>query len=389
MRISPGLALSVCLALPTLALADFQYSETTKVTGGSIVSLAKFAGTFSKQARSVTDPMTSSIYVKGNRMARVFPDHTEIIDLDQETITHIDPAKKAYWVMTFEEMKHAMEVAMQKAQQQQQQQQQQPANSGPPPDVKFNVSVTNTGASKQVVGLSASESILRMTALVTDQQTNKSGTFGMTNDMWMVPEIPGYDEVRDFHRRLAEKMGTMFSGSLPRSLMQPGMGTGMADMAKEMSKLKGVPVLQIMRMGSTMDGSPLPAASEAPLPSSNIPTAGQIAGQAAGEAATNAADSAANTAASNAENKAARHMGSFGGVATGIGLGGFGGFHKKKAEQQQQQQTQNQPSSQQNFVVLMESSIDTTNFSSAPVDASKFAVPAGYTKVPSEYQKGN
>jgi len=384
MRISPGLALSVCLALPTLALADFQYSETTKITGGSIVSLVKFAGTFSKQARSVTDPITSSIYVKGNRMARVYADHTEIIDLDQETITQIDPAKKEYWVTTFEEMKRAMEAAIQEAQRQQQHQPppQQPANSGPPPDVKFKVSVTNTGASKQVVGLSASESILKMTALVTDQQTNKSGTFGMTNDMWMVPEIPGYDEVRDFHRRLAEKMGTVFSGSLPQSVIQPGMGTGMADLAKEMSKLKGVPVLQIMRMGSTMDGSPLPAASEAPLPPSNTPTAGQI----AGEAATNAADSAANTAASNTENRAARHMGSFGGVATGIGLGGFGGFHKKKSEQQQQQ-TQNQPNSQQNFVVLMESSIDTTNFSSVPVDVSKFAVPAGYTKVPSKYQK--
>ena len=385
MKISHGLAFSLCLVLPTSALADFQYSETTKVTGGSMVSLAKFAGTFSKQARSVTDPVTSSIYVKGNRMARINPDHTEITDLDQETITHIDPAKKQYWVMTFQEMKQAMEDAMKKAQEQQQQQPQQPANSAPPPDVKFKVSVNNTGASKQVAGLTATESILKMTALVTDQQTNKSGTFGMTNDMWMAPEIPGYSEVRDFQRRFAEKMGVVFSGTLPPSAMQPGMGTGMADMAKEMSKLKGVPVSQIMRMGTTMDGSPLPAASEAPLPQSNSPTGGQVAGQAANQAATNAANSATNSATSSVENKAASHMGAFGGVASS--LGGFGGFHKKKPDQQQQQQAQaNAP---QNVMVLMESSTDTTNFSSAAVDASKFAVPAGYTKVPSEYQKKN
>jgi len=388
MRMSRSLALSLCLALPTSALADFQYSETTKVTGGSLVSLAKFAGTFSKQARSITDPVTSSIYLKGNRMAHVYPDHTEVVDLDQETITHIDPAKKQYWVMTFQEMKQAMEQAMAKAKEAQAQQPQQPANSAPPPDVKFNVSVTNTGASKQVAGLSASESILKMTAVVTDQQTAKSGTFGLNNDMWMVPEIPGYSEVRDFQRRFAEKLGTVYGGSLPPSMMQPGMGKGMADMAKEMSKLKGVPVLQIMRMGSTVDGSSLPAASEAPLPQSNTPSAGNVAGQAADQAATNAANSATNTAASNAENKLGSKMGSFGGVANSIGLGGFGGFHKKKPDQQQQQQqAQAQAAGSQNMMVLMETSTETTNFSSSSVDPSKLAVPAGYTKVPSEYQE--
>ena len=386
MKMSRSLALSLCLALPTSALADFQYSETTKVTGGSLVELAKFASHFSKQAHSITDPVTSSIYLKGNRMARVEPDHTEITDLDQETITHIDTAKKQYWVMTFQEMKQAMEAAMAKAKEAQAQQPQQPANSAPPPDVKFNVSVNNTGASKQVAGLAASESILKMTAIITDQQTQKSGTFGINNDMWMVPEIPGYEQVRDFQRRFAEKMGDMFSGSLPRSMMQPGMGTGMADMAKEMSKLKGVPVAQIMRMGSTMDGSPLPAASEAPLPQSNTPSGGSAAGQAADQAATNAANSATNTAASNAESKLGSKMGSFGGVANSIGLGGFGGFHKKKPDQQQQQQQQAN-AQQQNVAVLMETSIETTNFSSAPVDPSKFAVPAGYTKIPSEFQK--
>ena len=385
MRISRSLALSLCLALPTSALADFQYSETTKVTGGSLVSLAKFAGTFSKQAHSITDPVTSSIYLKGNRMAHVYPDHTEIVDLDQETITHIDPAKKQYWVMTFQEMKQAMEAAAAKAKEAQQQQQQQPGNSGPPPDVKFNVNVTNTGASKQVAGLSASESILKMTAVITDQQTSKSGTFGLNNDMWMVPEIPGYSEVRDFQRRFAEKLGTVYGGSLPSSMMQPGMGKGMADMAKEMSKLKGVPVQQIMRMGSTADGSPLPAASEAPLPQSNTPSAGSAAGQAANQAATNAANSATNTATSNAESKLGSKMGGFGGVASS--LGGFGGFHKKKPDQQQQQQQQAQAQAPQNMMVLMETSTETTNFSSSAVDPSKFAVPAGYIKIPSELQQ--
>ena len=150
-------------------------------------------------------------------------------------------------------------------------------------------------------------------------------------------------------------------------------------MAKEMSKLKGVPVSQIMRMGSTTDGSALPAASEAPLPQSNGPTAGSVAGQ----AADNAATSASNTATSNAENKAGSHMGSFGGVPSSLGNLGLGGFHKKK---QQQPQPAAAPAAQ-NWTVLLESSTEMTNFSSASVNPSLFDVPAGYTKVPSEYQK--
>jgi len=36
------------------------------------------------------DPVTSTVLVKGNRMARINLDRTEITDLDKETITTID-----------------------------------------------------------------------------------------------------------------------------------------------------------------------------------------------------------------------------------------------------------------------------------------------------------
>jgi len=387
MHVRTGLLLGLTVALPLASFADFRYDETTKITGGSIVSMTKFLGTFSKSARQITDPVNSTILVKGNRMAHIDKETTEIVDLDNETITHIDHTKKQYSVVTFQEMKAAMEEAVRKAQQQQPAQQTAATPSSPPPQINFKVNVTNTGASKQVAGLSATQSILKMTVDAKDQQSGQSGSMAMTDDMWMAPEIPGYGEVRNFNQRMAAKMGTVFSGPTS-SLMspqmmqaQPGMFSGMSDMVKEVSKLKGVPVSQIMRMGSTTDGSPLPAASEAPLPQSNGPTAGSIADQ----AASNAADSAANTATANAESKAGSKMGSFGGVPSSLGNLGLGGFHKKK--QQQQQQAAAQPA--QNWMVLMESSTEMTNFSSASVDPSLFNVPAGYTKVPSEYQKGH
>jgi hypothetical protein len=397
MHFRTSLVFALCVALPSSCFADFRYDETTKVTGGSLVSMAKFASAFSKSAHQMTDPVNSTILVKGNRMAHINPDSTEVIDLDQETITRMDHAKKQYTVVTFQEMKAAMEEALRKAQAQPQTPTPQPASTTPLPEMKFKVSVTNTGATKQVAGLSAAESILKMSAEATDQQTGKTGNMAITNDMWMVPEIPGYNEVKDFNARMAMKMGTVFGGAMPSMSpqmlsAQPGMYSGMADMAKEMSKLKGVPVSQVMRMGTTADGSALPAASEAPLPASNGPSAGDIANQ----AATNAANSAANTAAANAESQAGSHMGSFGGVPSSLGnLGGFGGFHKKKPQQQQQQPADQTAAANgtaanaatQNVAVLMESTVEMTNFSSASVDPTLFSVPAGYTKVASEYQK--
>ena len=44
------------LALPSGIFADFHYTETTKVTGGSLLGMMKVAGTFSKQARHIGDP---------------------------------------------------------------------------------------------------------------------------------------------------------------------------------------------------------------------------------------------------------------------------------------------------------------------------------------------
>ena len=379
MHIRTSLILGLCVALPSSSFADFRYDETTRITGGSMVTMAKFAGAFSKQAHQITDPTNSTILVKGNRMAHINPETTEIVDLDQETITKIDHTKKQYSVVTFQEMKAAMEEAMRKAQAEPKQAPPpQTTNNTPPPEMKFKVTVTNTGASKQVAGLAASESILKMTMQAKDQQSGQTGNMAITNDMWMAPEIPGYSEVRDFNSRMADKMGTVFGGTMPSMSpqmlsMQPGMFSGMGDMAKEMSKLKGVPVAQIMRMGSTADGSPLPAASEAPLPPSNGPNTGAIAGQ----AASSATDSAANSAASSA----ASHIG-----VPGIGnLGGFG-FHKKKP-----QDTAAQPApangNPQTAAVLMESSMEMTRFSSEPVDPALFNVPAGYSKVASEFQK--
>lgn len=357
------IALGLCTLLATPSFADFRYDETTQITGGALVGMMKFAGAFSKDAKKAMDPITSTVLVQGNRMARINPDRTEIVDLDKETITTIDHKKKQYTVMTFEQMKQQMKEAQEKAKQEQAKAKpsQTQGNEAPPPKMDFKVNVRNTAATKNVAGLQTKESILTMQLEAADQKSGQTGSLAITNDMWMAPEIPGYGEVRDFNQRFARKMGMVFGDVFKPSMaaMQPGSAEGMAEMVKEMSKLKGVPVMQVMRMGSTANGQPLPAASEAPLPASDgpvMPSAGDVAKQ-----------SATSALASK--------------------LGGFG-FGKKKKEPPPDQPAPDQSQSGQAATptqsVLMESNTQLASFSSAPIDSSQFNVPAGYAQVAAE-----
>jgi hypothetical protein len=358
MKMHPCVVVGVLAALSATGYADFTYQETTQITGGSMLGMMKMAGAFSKTARQLGDPIVSTVMVKGNRMTRIGKDRTEIIDLDKGTVTQIDHLKKQYTVMTFEQIRQQTDAAMAKAKERQQKAGQQPAsNDTQNVNVKFNAHVRNTGATKDVAGLNASESILAMTMDAADKTSGQQGAMAITNDMWMAPEIPGYDEVREFYKRYATKMGTVFGGAMSPSLlaMQPGASQGMADMVKEMSKLKGIPVLQVMRMGMTANGVPLPAASEAPLPAQPeapaMPSAGEVAQQSAASAI-------------------ASRLGGFG------GLGGFG--KKKKADAPAADTASAAPAT---AAVLMESNTELTSFSKAAIDPSQFEVPAGYRQM--------
>jgi len=353
--------------LATPSFADFRYAETTQITGGSVVGMMKFAGAFSKDAKKAMDPVTSTVLVQGNRMARINSDTTEITDLDKESITTIDHRKKQYTVVTFQQMKQQLEQAQKAAQEQQAKQSgasqpqgksSQPQGSeAPPPKMNFKVNVRNTPATKTVAGLDTKESILSMELEATDQSSGQKGSLAITNDMWLAPEIPGYSEVRDFNKRFAQKMGMVFGDVFKPSMaaMQPGSAEGMAEMVKEMSKLKGVPVMQVMRMGATANGEPLPAASEAPLPASNgpaMPSAGEVAKQSATSA-----------------------------ISSRLGFGGFGKKKKDAAQEKPAEQSQAGQSATPAQSVLMESITQLTSFSSAPIDSSQFNVPAGYSLV--------
>ena len=145
-------------------------------------------------------------------------------------------------------------------------------------------------------------------------------------------------------------MSGVINTQMMAMMQQPAAGKGMADMVEEMSKLKGIPVLQIMRMGTTADGTPLPAASEAPLPAAPPPPS-------AGDVAKETASSA---------------------IMNSIPFGGFG--HKKK--QDPAPPAANSGSSGRPLQrCWLKTNTQMTSFSQASVDAAQFNPPAGYKRV--------
>src|SRR5579871_5334768 len=217
----------------SVMLADFSYQETTKITGGSLIAALKMAGVFSKQARQLGEPQQSTVAVKGDRMVHRGQQHLSVVDLAIETITTVDFQRKTYSVMTFAQLKQMMEQMSEKMQQQ-----------------------------------------------GTDQKSGQSGSLVITADTWIAPSVPGYDEVRRFYRRMAEKINWTPGGNLFMS--RPDVMQGMAEVYKESAKLNGMPVLQTMTMGA--DGTVPSDGSASQPPQQQQTTAQPTVGSALGSA---------------------------------------------------------------------------------------------------------
>lgn len=327
------LVLTTILAAAVTSLhADFSYQESTQMTGGVAFNALKLGGPLTRGAR---EAQVSTVSIKGNRMMTTSKDSISITDLDKETITEINTAKKQYSVTTFAQMKAAMDKALAEAAK-------RDKKDKPSGEVKFKIAAKATGKTKTVSGLNAKELMISMEVEGKDTPSGQTGAMNILTDAWMAP-VAGYQEVKAFELRMAEKMGAIYRpGMEQQALVQPDMVQGMAQVAREMAKVEGVPVQNIVRMGGSI--SDLEAVSAAPP----------------------------------AEEKPKQSTGAVvGGIA-----GRLSGFGKKKDDAPQEQKSAEPGSS-----MLMEMTSERSLFSTAAIDAAKFDVPAGFKEVQSEIAK--
>src|SRR5205807_1320812 len=98
-----ALILALTLSIATPAFADFQYTETTKMTGGAMSGSMRMLGAFNKDMRDANQPKATTISVRGNKMRREQADgRAEIWDLDGRRIIHLDAKNKSYTIVTFD-----------------------------------------------------------------------------------------------------------------------------------------------------------------------------------------------------------------------------------------------------------------------------------------------
>jgi len=256
-------------------------------------------------------------------------------------------------VMTFAEMKQQMEEAASRAQSRSKD---KDATKKDDVQAQFKVTAKATGQTKTVQGLNAKEMQINMAMEGTDKTTGQTGAMNITTDAWYAP-VPGYDEVKAFHQRMAAKLGYIF-GSGMQQIAQMGAAQGgqnmsinMEDVAREMAKIDGVPVESTVVMG----GSGTPAAAGSSTPAAAPPP--QKERESVGAAAAGAA------------------------IGRIPGLGGFG--RKRKDDTQDVPPPAAQKNSDQSAASgsLMEMTTTLNSFSPGTVDGAQFEVPAGFKQV--------
>ena len=398
MNIRKVASLGIMLLASRLMFADASYQETTQVTGGSMVDSLKSVSFLSKSMSNMFAPMTTVTMVHGNQKAVVSKDSTEITDLDRETITHIDTMHKTYTVVTFAQMRQAianMPKQMEQAQSQVKQAQAQQQAQQPKTDLKtsFDVSAKNTGVTKEFNGLTAQEQVVTMQMHITDPnapptEAVNSMTYVVTTDAWIAPDPPEVKEIQDFDMRMGQKLMAGVDLSAWKSEMSqntgmsqlfggnPGSGEAMAQMAKEMAKLKGTRVMEVTRMGGSGTG---PGVTQNTAQAAPTAAPANSSGAVAGQVAT---DTAAQTAAGESS-----RLGVFGNA---LGSSALGAFHKKKAATPPPADTSTTTTTSTangtqttTSAVLMETTTQKSNFSQAAVPSTAFLVPAGFKKVES------
>jgi hypothetical protein len=200
--------------------------------------IGKMMGGNMKQA---FEDQTYEVYVKGNKMARVGQHMSTIYDLDAGTITTISHDKQTYSTQTFEELAARM-----------QEMQKRMNRGGGDNDVQFDVKVDKTGKTQTIDGETAKETLMTLTA----KQASQDGQMVVTVHAWLVPVTPLSREVRDFDRRLAQKLASGMGGGSPAL---GSAGAGMAAAVKEMARLDdGFPALsETIVSGLTSAGGPM------------------------------------------------------------------------------------------------------------------------------------
>jgi hypothetical protein len=294
-------------------------------------------------------PIVSSNYVTADQMATVTGDNSSIIRLPDRTMISLDHKRKVYTEITFDQMMAAFTNASNA-----------PAQAEPPPEepapaegqnkvtvTDFDVKVEDLGERESILGQQAARKLLtievKYTAEATDEEgktETAEGRFFAVNDAWIAEGIEGQDVIDAFQQGYAQAMQATFQdagsplASIGQVMRQDGrIAPAFEKMAEEMEKMEGT----ALRSTTYMVAVPIDQELDVDALLGRKPAEKKKAGAALGKIARGALK------------------------ARGIPAG-------EEVPEAPRQQT------------LLTMNATYTDMALGPVDASRFQVPAGYTR---------
>jgi hypothetical protein len=372
--IQASLASFLLLASTAPARADFKYTETSQMTGGSMLAMMKFVSKFSRgdakeQEKEMLQPISTTHYVKGDRLRIDNGDGTsQIIDVGSRRVIFIDNNKKTYAVATFDQIKAAMEQAAQ----QMQQNPQTPQEKDVPQDVQLTlkptIKVMPGGAGRTILDQATNETNVEIDLAMQGTATGanapppgqpNSATFTSTMNMdtYVAPNVTGYKEFAQFYRSMAQEVSWMKIPSMPGIQIDPRAAEGMSELQKNSDALKGFPMLSYvsMTLSATANGQTQTLGSQNSSASNPKPS--------------NPPPSHTDDSPSSLESAAVLK-----------GLGGLFGKKKKDNDSAPAASTL-PPNPHPDPNALMEMTTAVTSFSTSSLDGSLFDIPSGFLQM--------
>ena len=254
--ISSSALLLLSATLGAALQPDLKYTTVNRVQLGGM--LGKAAGFMARLGGG--DGFTETMYLKGDYM-RTDDDESStsmIVDLNADRYVYLDHKRKTYHVLTFDQLRQQLDTALQEAQAGDMNTDAAPQEetAASNTDVKFAFDVNRTGQHERIRGHASERVLMTFTAEATNtaeadsEEQGIDGTMVIAMELWMSKDVPGHDEVQDFHQRMAAHLGEAFmeGGSASRSLAEglqeafasdPRMQEGLSQAAEEAAQLEG------------------------------------------------------------------------------------------------------------------------------------------------------
>ena len=191
------------VVIPGVLRADVKTVEKTAVKFEGLI------GSMMNRAGGGDSGLTTTVSLKGQRMASISGQTGQVVDLGEQKIYELDVKKKEYTVMTFTEMRQMMEDAQRQMAEGQRQMGAAPMGAQDDlqgKETEYDVDVKPTGQTRSIAGQSAREIVITVTAREKGKKVEESGGGVMTNTVWIGPHVSALDELRDFQMRYARAL---------------------------------------------------------------------------------------------------------------------------------------------------------------------------------------